>query len=63
MDFRAWIYQKTPKTLGLVLGRREATIRMWSSRNVIPRDVWPDIMRRVPEIGLTDLLSMEAASK
>lgn len=63
MTFRDWIAQKSPKTLGVVLGQKEGTIRMWASRNVIPRDVWPDIMRRLPEIGLTDLLDMEAASK
>jgi hypothetical protein len=63
MTFRDWINQKTPKTLALVLNQREGTIRMWSSRNVIPRDVWPDILTAIPEIGLRDLLEMERASR
>jgi len=63
MTFHDWIRAKGQKTLAIVLCQKPATIRGWSSRNVIPRDSWPDIMIAYPEIGLNDLLKMEEASK
>ncbi len=63
MQPKDWIKQKGPKALGIVLGERYATIRGWSSRNVIPRDKWPEILQAYPEMGLNDLLSMEAAAR
>lgn len=62
MTFADWIDQKTPQTLHLVAGYREGTIRMWKSRNVIPRGVWPDLMI-AGVASLTELLAMEKASK
>lgn len=65
MTFRDWIDQKTPKTLGLVLGIEQGTIRVWRHRNVVPRNVWPEIIEAWRTLGtdLNDLLDMEAASK
>lgn len=62
MTFRDWITHKTPQTLHDVLGYREGTIRMWSSRNVIPRGCWPDI-QTAGLATLADLLDMERQSK
>lgn len=58
-----WIRAKTAKTLSDVLGEKHATIRGWSSRNVIPRDKWPEILKAYPEMGLNDLLSMEKKAR
>lgn len=63
MTFADWIDRKTPKTLHDVLRAEIGTIRVWRHRNIIPRNVWPEIMRGFPETGLTDLLEMEEASK
>ncbi len=63
MQPKDWIKQKGPQTLGVVLGEKYATIRGWSSRNVIPRDKWPEILQAYPEMGLKDLLSMESAAR
>jgi len=63
MTFREWIAAKRPKTLGVALGVEHTTIRAWSSRNVIPRTAWPQIMIRYPEVGLRDLMEMEDDSK
>lgn len=62
MTFRDWIAAKTPQTLHDVCGYREGTIRMWASRNVIPRGVWPELVSE----GLTTLdrlIEMEKASR
>lgn len=63
MQAKDWIRAKTPQTLSVVLGEKYGTIRSWSSRNAIPRDKWPDILTKFPELGLNDLLSMEQASR
>ncbi len=62
MTFSEWIDKKTPKTLHDVCGYKDGTIRMWKSRNVIPRGVWPDLMVN-GLASLTDLLEMEQASR
>ena len=62
MTFSEWIDLKTPQTLHDVFGYRDGTIRMWKTRNIIPRGVWPELMKE-GMASLTDLLSMEAASK
>lgn len=62
MTFAEWIDKKTPETLHIVLGQRIGTIRMWKHRNIIPRDVWPEIMKGFAEVGLNDLLDMERAA-
>ena len=61
MQARDWIRAKSPQTLAVVLKEKHGTIRSWSSRNVIPRDKWPEIMKEYPEVGLNDLLAMEQA--
>lgn len=63
MHPRDWIKAKRPQTLAIVLGERYATIRGWSSRNVIPRDKWPEILKAYPEMGLNDLLEMESRAR
>lgn len=62
MTFRDWIAEKTPQTLHAVLGYRDGTIRMWSTRNVIPRGVWPEIMG-AGFASLKELTDMEKASR
>lgn len=62
MTFREWIAIKTPQTLHVATGYRDGTIRMWSSRNIIPRGVWPEIMQE-GLASLGELLAMEKASK
>lgn len=62
MTFSDWIDEKTPQTLHNVFGYRDGTIRMWKTRNVIPRGVWPEIMKE-GFASLSDLLNMESASQ
>lgn len=62
MTFRDWIAEKTPQTLHSVLGYRDGTIRMWATRNVIPRGVWPEIMG-AGFASLKELTDMEKASR
>lgn len=62
MTFREWISLKTPQTLHDVCGYRDGTIRMWASRNVIPRGVWPDLMS-AGLVSLQDLMAMEKSSR
>lgn len=61
MTFADWIDQKTPQTLHNVFGYRDGTIRMWKTRNIIPRGVWPEIMKE-GMATLSELLRMEAES-
>lgn len=62
MTFREWIAEKGVQTLHDVFGYRDGTIRMWASRNVIPRGVWPDLMV-AGFVSLPDLLAMENKSR
>lgn len=61
MTFSDWIDQKTPQTLHNVFGYRDGTIRMWKTRNIIPRGAWPEIMKE-GMATLSELLAMEKAS-
>lgn len=63
MQARDWIKAKGPQTLAVALEEKYGTIRSWSSRNAIPRDKWPDILKAYPEVGLNDLLAMEATAR
>lgn len=63
MQPRDWIMAKGQKALADVLKEKRPTIRGWSSRNVIPRDKWPEVLKAYPEMGLNDLLAMEEASR
>lgn len=58
MTFREWIARTTPKTLHDVCGYRDGTIRMWATRNIIPRGVWPDLMT-AGLASLPELMAME----
>ena len=60
-DFPAFIGQKGVKTLSLVLNASEDTIYTWRSRRMVPRAHWPELLLAYPELGLRDLLEMEAA--
>lgn len=63
-DFRDFISKKTPAALKRELGVESLnTIYGWSHRNHIPRDVWPDLVEKFPELGNTDLKRMEAVAK
>ena len=61
--FRDWIDEKTPQTLHVAIGVPHGTIRVWRHRNVIPRNIWPDILKEWRTLGadVNDLLSMESA--
>jgi len=61
--FREWINGKGVSALHDVLKQREGTIRMWQTRNLIPRAVWPDILIAYPEVGMRDLIDMETRAK
>lgn len=63
MTFSDWIDQKGPETLSLVLGVRIGTIRVWRHRNIIPRNVWPDIVTRIKGMTMLQLMAMEEASR
>ena len=62
MTFEEFIKSKNTKDFAKSLGVRHATARMWITRNHISRRVWPVILNVYPEIGLNDLLAMEASS-
>jgi hypothetical protein len=63
VTFNEWIkirgVDKTASTLSLPA----ATIYSWMRRGTIPRSAWPDIVLKFAELGINDLLTMEAASK
>ena len=48
-----------PKALADALGKTAVAIRVWKSRNRIPRAAWPDIMSRFPEVTMEVLLATE----
>lgn len=61
-DFKSWIDAKGGRKLAQKLGLPENTVYSWSHRNLIPRNVWPDIILAYSEVGLNDLLDMERVS-
>jgi len=63
VTFAEFIAKHGPKRLADRIERPIGTIYSWSSDNKIPRLVWPQIMLGFPEIGLHELMAMEAASK
>lgn len=62
MTFADFIDQKGVKKLSVVLGVSPNTIYSWKHLNRVPRRVWPDLMTRLPEVGLSDLVQMENTS-
>jgi hypothetical protein len=62
VTFAEFIDQKSVEKLSLVLGAPPNTIYSWKHLNRIPRRVWPDLMLRMPEVGLNDLVAMESLS-
>jgi DNA-binding transcriptional regulator YdaS (Cro superfamily) len=48
-----------PKAVADRLGLRPVTIRAWKSRDWIPRQHWPDIIRAYRDVTLTRLLELE----
>jgi len=61
--FKEWLECKGAGKVAETLKLEPNTVYSWAHRNVIPRKVWPDIILAYSEIGLNDLLNMEAASK
>lgn len=61
-DFRGWIKTKTGVELAKKLNVPVDTVYSWAHRNVIPRNVWPDLILAYSEVGLNDLMSMERVS-
>jgi hypothetical protein len=62
-DFRTWIEIKGADNLAKTFNVSINTVYSWSHRNFIPRTVWPDLMLAHGEVGLSDLLAMEKASR
>ncbi len=62
MTFAEFIKAKGTKAFADKMGVRHATARMWITRNHISRQLWPDLLLVYPEVGMSDLLAMEAAS-
>lgn len=63
MTFAEFIRAKGLKSISSTLNTPENTIYTWVSRRSIPRAVWPELLLAYPELGLNDLLGMEAAGK
>jgi hypothetical protein len=47
------------KALAEALGKTPVAIRVWKSRNRIPRQAWPDLMAKFPDLTLDDLRASE----
>jgi hypothetical protein len=47
------------KALADALGKTPVAVRVWKSRNRIPRQAWPDLMARFPDITMDVLLASE----
>lgn len=63
MTFSQFIKAKGFETLAVVLSCPLGTIYSYSSKNLVPRHQWPDLLLAFPELGLTDLMRMEIAGK
>lgn len=63
MTFAEFIAETGPRKVANRLGRPINTVYSWSHLNRVPRLVWPEIILGFPEIGLRELMEMEAASK
>lgn len=42
------------------LGMKASAVRMWTVRNRIPKERWPDLIERVPGVTLKRLRELEA---
>jgi hypothetical protein len=47
------------KALAEALGKTPVAIRVWKSRNRIPRQARPDLMAKLPDLTLDDLRASE----
>lgn len=63
MTFSDFLKKQGYSKIADILRVKHVAVRSMASRNKISREHWPAILLAVPEIGLTDLISMEAASK
>jgi hypothetical protein len=61
MTFAEFIRQKGVQSLSVALSCPVGTIYGYSSYGAIPRKRWPDLLLAYPELGLSDLMQMEAA--
>lgn len=60
-DFAAFINEKGEDAICCGFQVQPSTVRSWRSRNAIPRDRWPELLREWGEYGLGDLLRWEAS--
>lgn len=63
VTFNEWIRSKRVPDMAAALDVAEGTIYSWVSRGTVPRSVWPTICIAYAELGLNDLIKMEAESK
>lgn len=62
-NFSEFIATKGVKSLEFVTGTPANTIYSWTRRDLIPRKVWPELMRGYPDVTLAHLMLWESASK
>ena len=63
MDFSNFIRHYGVDTISGIVGLPDNTIYQWVSRNRIPRDRWPELIKaRRLRLTVDKLLAMEAAS-
>lgn len=63
MTFNEWVKSKGVEKVAEKLNVRPGTVYSWVSRGIIPRKVWPKLVLEFGEVGINDLVEMEAASK
>lgn len=42
------------------VGRKPGAVRAWKSRNILPREAWPEIMTAYPDLTLERLIKIES---
>lgn len=63
MDFANFIREQGVDTISGILGVPDNTIYQWVSRNRVPRERWPELIKaRKLRLTVDKLLAMEAAS-
>jgi hypothetical protein len=50
------------KALADALGKTPVAVRVWKSRNRIPRAAWPEMLARFPDLTMDALLATERAA-
>lgn len=63
MDFANFIREQGVDTISSIVGVPDNTIYQWISRNRVPRERWPELIKaRQLRLTVDKLLAMEAAS-